>query len=149
MQAVLTHRRFAEAAEAEEGESFESLLWGLDLVFLVLLLGLGRDPAAVGRSAGLVVWSDSSSILGSSSIISSEKRLRNAGTQSWTQHQPLSPLDRSPRLSCNSNNLVMNIHKLFALWLVPLDDGIDGIGAEASAEGSERGLSSHSRQAQD
>ena len=84
MQAVLTHRRFAEAAEAEEGESLESLLWELelDLDFLVLLLGLGKDAAALARSPGVVVWSDSSSSLGSSSIISSEKRLRNAGTQS-------------------------------------------------------------------
>ena len=72
MHAVLTQRRFAEAAEVEAGEPL-SLCWEWDLG---LLLPLGRDPAGLGMSA-VAVWSASSS---TASIISSEMR-RNRGCQ--------------------------------------------------------------------
>lgn len=58
MQAVLTHRLFADA---EAGEPL-SLLCDLDLV------ALGRESAGEGKSLVSVWWSDSSSILVSPAI---------------------------------------------------------------------------------
>ena len=69
MQAVLTHRRFADA---EPGESLESLSLPCDFV----LFPFGRGSEAFGISV-VVVWSgSSSSILGERAITDSPRTPR-------------------------------------------------------------------------